>query len=162
MKKILKIFSVLAACVALSVSCEDNRLDGMYDDQVYFVDGGEQIVYVDHRDYADFSFTVYKAGIGQAPASVDIVVDGDFLEQYNEKNNTAYNLLDENCYTLKKNHFEFAADDISYSGSIELDGVAINSFQGLGKKDNVIPLKLVSTSDVSEKLGYIILVPILD
>lgn len=163
MKKFIDILSIFVAVVLMSVSCEDNRLDGMCDDQVYFLNSGsEQIVNVSIRDYADFSFTVYKSGIGQTAASVDVVVDEELLERLNGANGTAYKLLDENCYTIRDTHFDFAAEDVSFSSNIEFDGQAINVFQGLAKKEHVLPLSLRSTGKVNEKLGYILLVPVLE
>lgn len=163
MKKLLHIFSLLSACLLLSVSCEDNRLDGMCEDQVYFLNAGkEQVFSVSKRDYADFSFTIYKAGIGQSGASVDVVVDEALLDELNEANGTSYKLLDENCYTFRETHFEFGAKDVSVTSSIEFDGQAIASFQGLAKKEHVLPLVLRSTGKVSEKLGHLLLVPVLE
>lgn len=163
MKKFIEILSILAAGVLTAVSCEDNRLDGMCDDQVYFLNSGsEQIVNVSIRDYADVTFTVYKSGIGQTAASVDIVVDEELLDRLNEANGTSYKLLDENCYTIDDTHFEFAAKDVSVSSNIEFDGQAINVFQGLAKKEHALPLSLRSTGKVSEKLGYLLLVPVLE
>ena len=85
----------------MSASCEDNRLEGMCDDQVYFLNSGTQVIKVSKRDYADVPFTIYKAGIGQTSASVDVLVDEQLLEKLNEENGTSYKLLDENCYTIK-------------------------------------------------------------
>ncbi|MDE5955839.1 MAG: DUF1735 domain-containing protein [Bacteroidales bacterium] len=163
MKKIIGILSIFVAGVLMAVSCEDNRLDGMCDDQVYFVNGGtERIVNVSVRDYADVAFTVYKSGIGQVAASVDVVVDEELLARLNAENGTDYKLLDENCYTIEKSHFEFAAEDVSFLSNIEFDGQAINVFQGLAKKEHALPLSLRSTGKVSEKLGYLLLVPVLE
>lgn len=162
MKNFIKIISVFALGLFMSASCEDNRLEGMCDDQVYFLNSGTQVIKVSKRDYADVLFTIYKAGIGQTSASVDVLVDEQLLEKLNEENGTSYKLLDENCYTIKETHFDFAAKDVSASSSIELDGAAIGSFQSIAVKEYVLPLVLRSTSNVSEKLGYILLVPVLE
>ncbi|MDY5356739.1 MAG: DUF1735 domain-containing protein [Candidatus Cryptobacteroides sp.] len=162
MKNFIKIISAFALGLFMSASCEDNRLEGMCDDQVYFINSGTQVINVSKRDYADFPFTIYKAGIGQTSASVDVVVDEQLLEKLNEENGTSYKLLDENCYTIKETHFDFSAKDVSFSSSIELDGAAIGSFQSIAVKEYVLPLALRSTGNVSEKLGYILLVPVLE
>lgn len=162
MNKFTKILSALALGSLLFASCEDNRLDGICADQVYFVEGGTKVVNVSKRDYADVSFTIYKSGIGQTAASVDVVVDEALLERLNEENGTAYKLLDENCYSIKDTHFELAADAVSVTSSIELDGIAISAFQTIAVKENVIPLSLRSTGEVSEKLGYLLIVPVLE
>ena len=143
-------------------SCEDNRLEGMCNDQVYFLNSGTKVINVSKRDYADVPFTIYKAGIGQTSASVDVIVDEQLLNKINEDYGTNYKLLDENCYSIKETHFEFASKDVSVSSSIEFDGAAIGSFQSIAVKEHVLPLSLRSTSNVSEKLGYILLVPVLE
>lgn len=130
---------------------------------MYFMNAGkEQEFFVSKRDYIDVSFTIYKAGIGQTAASVDVVVDEAALEQFNAENGTEYKMLDENCYTINQNHFDFGAKDVSFSSSIEFDGQAIAAFQEVAVREHVLPLTLRSTGKVSEKLGVLFLVPVLE
>lgn len=61
---IIKIIMVVTS-ISFFIACEDNRMDGMVKDKVYLVQSGVQEVYVNYRDFADYTVTVYKSGIGE-------------------------------------------------------------------------------------------------
>ena len=52
----------------------------MVKDKVYLVQSGVQEVYVNYRDFADYTVTVYKSGIGEQTANVSIEVDEETLK----------------------------------------------------------------------------------
>ena len=66
MKMISGNICLLLAALGMLCSCEDTRLDGMSPDQVYIVQSGVQNIFVDSRDFADFTVTVYKSGLGDS------------------------------------------------------------------------------------------------
>ena len=86
---IIKIIMVVTS-ISFFIGCEDNRMDGMVKDKVYLVQSGVQEVYVNYRDFADYTVTVYKSGIGEQTANVSIEVDEETLKVYNEEENTSF------------------------------------------------------------------------
>ena len=62
MKKTLSTICLAGAMILCS--CEDTRLDGMSPDTIYIVQDRVQEVFVNRRDYADFTISVYKSGLG--------------------------------------------------------------------------------------------------
>lgn len=80
---------MVVTSISFFIACEDNRMDGMVKDKVYLVQSGVQEVYVNYRDFADYTVTVYKSGIGEQTANVSIEVDEETLKVYNEEENTS-------------------------------------------------------------------------
>ena len=66
---------MVVTSISFFIACEDNRMDGMVKDKVYLVQSGVQEVYVNYRDFADYTVTVYKSGIGEQTANVSIEVE---------------------------------------------------------------------------------------
>ena len=84
--------------ILLSISsCEDNRLEGMVPDTLYIVQAGVEDVFVNKKDYADFTISVYKSGIGDVSASAQIVVDSEMVDKYNAQNGTSFEQLPDVC-----------------------------------------------------------------
>ena len=146
------------------IACEDNRMDGMVKDKVYLVQSGVQEVYVNYRDFADYTVTVYKSGIGEQTANVSIEVDEETLKVYNEEENTSFEIIPDVCYSISKTNFDFSTSTVSYKSLITFDGDIIKRYQQRGEKKYVLPLKLHvdGNVDVNETSSRMILIPILE
>ena len=153
---IIKIIMVVTS-ISFFIACEDNRMDGMVKDKVYLVQSGVQEVYVNYRDFADYTVTVYKSGIGEQTANVSIKV-------YNEEENTSFEIIPDVCYSISKTNFDFSTSTVSYKSLITFDGDIIKRYQQRGEKKYVLPLKLHvdGNVDVNETSSRMILIPILE
>ena len=151
---IIKIIMVVTS-ISFFIACEDNRMDGMVKDKVYLVQSGVQEVYVNYRDFADYTVTVYKSGIGEQTANVSIEVDEETLKVYNEEENTSFEIIPDVC---------FSTSTVSYKSLITFDGDIIKRYQQRGEKKYVLPLKLHvdGNVDVNETSSRMILIPILE
>lgn len=160
---IIKIIMVVTS-ISFFIACEDNRMDGMVKDKVYLVQSGVQEVYVNYRDFADYTVTVYKSGMGDQAAIVSIEVDKEVLKEYNEEENTSFEILPDVCYSISKNNFDFSASTVSYKSLITFDGDILKRYQQKGEKKHVLPLKLYTDggTEVKEASSRIILIPILE
>ena len=160
---IIKIIMVVTS-KSFFIACEDNRMDGMVKDKVYLVQSGVQEVYVNYRDFADYTVTVYKSGIGEQTANVSIEVDEETLKVYNEEENTSFEIIPDVCYSISKTNFDFSTSTVSYKSLITFDGDIIKRYQQRGEKKYVLPLKLHvdGNVDVNETSSRMILIPILE
>lgn len=154
----------VALIIFLMLGCEDKRLDGMVDDQVYLVETG--LVHPDtmynNRSHEDVEIPVYKSGYGQETATVILEEDQAALEAYNLQNGTKYMMLPKHTYTIAKNTYSFAAKDYRGFVTIKFD---VNALIDLGDSDDfdyVVPLKVSTVSGVriNEKLDFILVAPI--
>lgn len=105
---------MVVTSISFFIACEDNRMDGMVKDKVYLVQSGVQEVYVNYRDFADYTVTVYKSGIGEQTANVSIEVDEETLKVYNEEENTSFEIIPDVCYSISKTNFDFSTSTVSY------------------------------------------------
>ena len=160
---IIKIIMVVTS-ISFFIACEANRMDGMVKDKVYLVQSGVQEVYVNYRDFADYTVTVYKSGIGEQTANVSIEVDEETLKVYNEEENTSFEIIPDVCYSISKTNFDFSTSTVSYKSLITFDGDIIKRYQQRGEKKYVLPLKLHvdGNVDVNETSSRMILIPILE
>ena len=149
---------MVVTSISFFIACEDNRMDGMVKDKVYLVQSGVQEVYVNYRDFADYTVTVYKSGIGEQTANVSIEVDEETLKVYNEEENTSFEIIPDVCYSISKTNFDFSTSTVSYKSLITFDGDISD------EKKNVLPLKLHvdGNVDVNETSSRMILIPILE
>lgn len=160
---IIRIIMVVTS-ISFFIACEDNRMDGMVKDKVYLVQSGVQEVYVNYRDFADFTITIYKSGIGEQAVNASIEIDEEMLKAYNEKENTSFEVLPDVCYSISKTNFDFSASAVSYKSIIVFDGDIIKRFQQKGEKKYVLPLKLHVYGDVevNEASSQTIIMPIIE
>ena len=155
---------MVVTSISFFIDSEDNRMDGMVKDKVYLVQSGVQEVYVNYRDFADYTVTVYKSGIGEQTANVSIEVDEETLKVYNEEENTSFEIIPDVCYSISKTNFDFSTSTVSYKSLITFDGDIIKRYQQRGEKKYVLPLKLHvdGNVDVNETSSRMILIPILE
>ena len=117
------------------------------------------------KDYADFTISVYKSGIGDVSASAQIVVDSEMVDKYNAQNGTSFELLPDVCYTISKTNFELSPSTVYRNSTITFDGPILSKYQSVGVKKYILPIKLVSNNDgieVQEKRDAVLLIPVLE
>lgn len=135
---IIRIIMVVTS-ISFFIACEDNRMDGMVKDKVYLVQSGVQEVYVNYRDFADFTITIYKSGIGEQAVNASIEIDEEILKVYNEKENTSFEVLPDVCYSISKTNFDFSVSAVSYKSMIVFDGDITNVFSKKEKRSMFYP-----------------------
>ena len=165
MKMISGNICLLLAALGMLCSCEDTRLDGMSPDQVYIVQSGVQNIFVDSRDFADFTVTVYKSGLGVTSGKVGLSVDTQLLEEYNAAHGTSFELLPETCYTLSRTSRNFKASTVSFNCTVTFDGAILARYCTSGEKKYVLPLRVHSENEelgVIEDKSGVLLIPVLE
>lgn len=146
-------------------SCEDNRLEGMLPDTLYIVQAGSEDIFVNKKDYDDFTVSVYKSGIGNISADAKIVVDPELVERYNLEHSTSLELLPDVCYTISKTNFNFSPSTVYRNSTITIDGAVLSKYQSIGTKKYILPIKLVCESDgisIQENRSIVLLIPVLE
>lgn len=160
------IIKSLLAVMALAhlTACEDNRMDGMVNDKVYIVQSGVQEVYVNYRDYADFTLSVYKSGVSEQTADASISISEDVLSAYNEKEGTSFVLLPDVCYSVSRTNFSFSSSSISYKSVITFDGDILKRYQNRGEKKYALPIILDVEGNVETNgsSSEVIIIPVLE
>lgn len=148
MKKNLA-FIILLVSVLFS-ACEDNRMEGMMDDQFYLLKNGDYILKAyRQKSLVDFEVSIYKSGMGTASGEVTFVADESVLSNYNTANGVSYKQLPADCYTIDNSTVQFDPETVSKKVKITLDVKKVESLQGIGNKQYAIPLKISTTSGIS-------------
>ncbi len=95
--KVLLCLSFLLVIIA----CEDSRMDKMVEDKVYLLKPG--INEIDAFLWEDYTYDlmVIKSGIGQQQADLELVIDEAALQKYNDANQTSFELLPPDYYSIK-------------------------------------------------------------
>ncbi|MCS3036362.1 DUF1735 domain-containing protein [Bacteroides ovatus] len=79
-------------------------------------------MYVNYGDFADYTVTVYKSGIGEQTANVSIEVDEETLKVYNEEENTSFEIIPDVVILFPKQILTFRLPLVSYKSLITFDG----------------------------------------
>ena len=160
-----KLLYILPIILLSLSSCEDNRLEGMVPDTLYLVQSGSEDIFVNKKDYADFTVSVYKSGIGDVSASAKIIVDPELVDSYNSEHGTSLELLPDVCYTISKTNFNFSPSTVYRNSTITIDGAVLSKYQSVGTKKYILPIKLVCESDeitIQENRSVVLLIPVLE
>ena len=163
MKKILSTICLAGAMILCS--CEDTRLDGMSPDTIYIVQDRVQEVFVNRRDYADFTISVYKSGLGETAGKVRLEVDPSVLDAYNSEHGSSMELLDELCYSLSRTSKNFKPQTVSFNCSVTIDGAILAMNSNVGEKNYAIPIRVVSENPdlpVQEDKSTLLIIPVLE
>lgn len=164
MRALIKKTLLAVVALAYLTACEDNRMDGMVNDNIYIVQSGIQEVYVNYRDYADFTLSVYKSGMNEQAANASIHVSEEVLSAYNEKEGTFYVLLPDVCYSISKTDFSFSTSSVSHKSVITFDGDILKRYQNMGEKKYALPILLDVEGNVDTKSSSseVIIIPVLE
>ena len=145
----LRFFSIVFLFMSL-VNCEDFRMNKMVDDQVYLLKNGfvEKKIYTLEKSTLDVY--VIKSGVGQRGAEIELLINDDILQEYNLNNNTSYQVLPSDCYSLVNNSLKMEKDDYKVFFQFELNIDKIRELQEKSEETFIIPCKLnVLSADIS-------------
>ena len=162
MKKILSIF-YLGVLLLILNGCEDNRMNWMVDDKVYFINNDFQKEAIFNTGSATYRAAIYKSGVGQQPAEVSIVVDESLLSTYNEENGTQYKALPSAMYTMPATCSLSKDEERTYL-EIKFDTQKIIDLQGEEVSEYVLPIRLKSENGIAidETKSVLLLAPVVD
>jgi len=160
--KILQIL-IVSLLVTFAACGEDSRMHNMVDDSIYVLNPGLNEVDVFNWGNYDYNFVVIKSGSGQQSSEVELVVDEQYIAEYNTAHGTSYKLLPEQYYTIHANRMSVGKDDYRIYFPITFDSDAIIELQGKHTSEYVLPCRInVKNTDIQsedpEKL-YSIIVP---
>ncbi len=163
--KITNVF--LIALMLFLISCdEDYRLNNMVDDQVYLLKSGittEKMFLVDNYLYDVF---VIKSGVGQQAVDLELRINPNLLNQYNDDSKTDYLLLPENFYSIKKRNVQMQVDDYKSSFQIQFDLPKILDLQQGTGKQYILPCEikvLNSTVKIADSTkSYSLILPVIE
>lgn len=160
MKAILKYSLFVLGAFILGISCEDNRLDDMAEDQIYLIKSGLQEAQVYNFGTYDYELPVYKSGYGTKEATLEFSADPALLNTYNQSKGTNYQLLPTNCYSLKNNMLNLSSSDLSDNYIVTFNTEEVLKLKVNGDQ-YILPLKMKSINGISlkESKTDILLIP---
>ena len=158
MKKLL----YLVTMSLLLLSCEDNRLDwrNAKPDRVYLPKYGFQTEesYTIGQD-AEASLWAYKSGYSGSDCQVNYALDKQLLDEYNEANGTAFELLPESCYQMPASVVEIPGKEEHGRFSVIYSPEKIVELCGgqYGVEKYVLPFRITSNLGTTDKDSAILL-----
>ncbi len=157
-----KYFLFYLAFSFFAMSCQDSRLEGMYDDKIGFLKSGEQMLsaYI-AKNEIEFESAVHKSGIGTSETQVTVVVDQQLLDSYNEEHNTQLEILPSDSYTIENREFKLNDKNNNVVVKVKIDIRKLESLQGVQTQRYAIPLKLSTSGEIelSENRSNLLLIP---
>ena len=147
----------------------DSRDFDMPDSAVYFVDnvannGIQSAVMYDIQTEVDVPVYVYCSGFNGGTPAVSTSVAYEYIDEYNEVNNTSYKALPENCYVLDKS--TSVVENRKASFNLKFNVPAVMEFaaeEGIDLDDYVVVLRLDSDMEIAtykdKNFGYYIVNP---
>lgn len=162
MKHIYNIIPVAWVAVAILVfGCEDNRLNDIVDDQIYFLNSGLSHKQVFNLENATMDVVLIKSGIGKQSGAVTISVNESLVDAYNLENSTEFLPLPADLYSISNSRQDLGTDDYRVTFTISINGAGIQNIQEQTGLTYVIPLQAqVASGDLAasepEKLESLI------
>jgi len=147
--KIKSIYLCLLLLLGVAISaCEDQRSDGMVDPSIYIVNEGIQDITMYNTGLPFiYHLGVYQSGMDNGANSVSIsIFDETALAAYNSENNTNFNLIPSDCYSLESKTLSVSGNTPNASFEVTFDPAKILALPEYGVKEYALPFAL---SDVN-------------
>lgn len=145
--KIMKHSSIFFNLICLTfvcsfISCEDNRDINIPNDKIYLLKSGLNEQQIFNWPNYTYELVVMKSGNGKAEGELELTVNPNILLQYNDSNNTNYELLPEDMYTIKNKILVVKANDYRVSFEIGMKTSEITALQAETQKIYALPCKV--------------------
>lgn len=103
MKRIYNIGWIISGILLLAGCDISNRDNNLSESLVYFINEGENNIVL-YNTGEDFTYTmpIFKSGLLNEEANVELLVNSKLIEQYNKENNTTSELLPAEYYQIVK------------------------------------------------------------
>ncbi|MBQ9138013.1 MAG: DUF1735 domain-containing protein [Alistipes sp.] len=152
-----KIFIALCALLALG-ACQNNREDNLTPAHIYIVNSGLQNAeFYDLEHEPKANVAIHRSGYFAATANVVAQVDEQALIDYNTLNETAYQMLPEDAYSIADNSLTISKSQ--RGGNIVVD-FNYDAIAALASDHNfVLPLSITSDLEVTESKQTVLLRP---
>ena len=144
-------------------SCEDNRMEGMYADKVYFVNKGKYEVsgYLSNNEI-QIDIPINRSGIGNEPIDVSLEIDEAALQNYETVDGNKFQLLPNQNYALSNSSAQLEGDNRNAVVTVTIDIKKLYTIQGVGEEKFALPFKLKANGvEFSEGGDKIVIIPTL-
>lgn len=144
-------------------SCEDNRLENVYEDNILFVNSGKvQVSGFLSEDEIHLDIPIYRSGISEISTDVKLEIDQTILDKYKNSTGEELKLLPTEKYNLDNESVNLSGDSRSATFKLIINIKGLGSIQEILDENYAIPL-VIKTSGIktSEKKGEMVIVPIL-
>src|SRR5690606_19892155 len=145
------------------LSCQDNRLENVYEDNILFVKSGKtEVSGFLSNDKIEFNVPIYRSGLGDSDVEVTIEVDPSILGAYTNSEGQAMALLPSDKYVLDNSNIKFSGDTRSAMSKLTVDIKSLHSIQEILDDKHAIPLVIKTKgAKASEKRSELVVVPVL-
>lgn len=142
MKKFYQILPVSwMVMLILVVGCEDNRLNDIADDQVYFLHAGLNQQEVFNMENASAEVILVKSGIGKQSGTVTVSTNEGMVDAYNMEHSTEFLVMPSDLYSIKDPIQELNKEDYRITVSLDINAPAVRELQEQSGLTYVIPLQ---------------------
>ncbi|WP_162304602.1 BT_3987 domain-containing protein [Maribellus luteus] len=162
MRRISIKFLFIFLLASTMFSCEDNRMNDIAEDKIYLIKSGLQDAQIFNFGTYQYELAVCKSGIGSQEANLKLSINSELLASYNAENNSQYEILPENCFTLETNELNISDKEASGKFSILFNTTEITKLSSQGKSF-ALPLSVVSVNkiEVLPENADVVLIPVL-
>lgn len=143
-----KYISILLIALTI-VSCKDYRYDEMVNDTAYFPKSDllEYMLTVTNDDDYVYNLWVHKGGYFQKKYAGKVEISYAYLVEYNNQNNTEYEILDDKYYTLQR---DFVMEDGENEYPVPVTFRVKELLADFGYRTFYLPLSVKSLTPESE------------
>lgn len=160
--RLIYCFCLLLGTVLFMSSCDDNKNDNLTPTTVYIVGSGVQPLKIYNKGSGTtytYSLDLYRAGAICHETLVKIaLLTADELKAYNLENNTEYELLSQNAYSIDRFEALFSSDkkDVNQLINITFDPAKMD----VSETNKVVPVKIIeSSSNINKEKSVCIIHP---
>ncbi len=124
-----KYISYLFTAVFLATSCVDHREDYMVDDSAYFAKSDLQEVNLSVMSAEDYVYNIWihKSGYFQDEFAARLELDYNYMIQYNEQNDTDFEMLNSDYYSFESDFkIEKGIDEIAIPITIKIEKLLLD------------------------------------
>lgn len=162
MKRMSMRFLFVLLFASAMFSCEDNRLNDITEDKIYFTKSGIQNAQIFNFGTYQYEVAVCKSGIGNKEANLKLSVNKELLDSVNSKGNLKYEILPENCFTIENKELNIFSKEASGKFNILFNTAEIAKLPSQGS-NYALPLSIGSVNgiDLLAENADVVLLPVL-
>lgn len=153
----------LLSLLFIGVSCEDSRMHNMVDDKIYLLNPELNKVEVFHWGDYTYGLVCVKSGVGQQAAELELSVNEQLLNEYNNEQGTDYKLLPEQYYKFTSSLLTIGVEGYKDMFDIVFDTDGLVDLQGDGSVTYALPCQVnvlnSSIAMVDSSKMYSIIIP---
>lgn len=133
----LFVFFVFFSCV------EDSRMHNMVNDSIYIKDSQLNQITVFNWGEFNYELVVVKSGVDQQSADVELIVNEEYLSEFNKSNGIDFSLLPQEYYKIVSNKIAFSKDDYIKNFEISFNSSDLSFLIETTGKKYAIPCQIL-------------------